>query len=362
MSPPNNFHFFQKLAEQANQVFFGFNPDSHQFLYINPFFEQIWQQEKESVMENPASLLTTIHSEDKDYVIKNFQELLQGIDKKDIEFQIYLDDQTVRWVSLTAFLYEEPSGQQIIAGFVEDISEWKKKNDILKKYASKKNAVLEILSHDLAGPLASIQGLSALAVKRLKPYENKEINDLMEKISSTCKQGIHLIREFVKQEFLESVQVDLIKKRIDIVRALREVMEQYQDSRQETNKTFHFFSDRDALNMQLDDVKFMQVINNLISNAIKFTPDGGVITVRLKEEEEHVFITVEDNGIGIPDHLQKGLFDKFPKARRPGLKGEPSTGLGMSIIKTIVDWHHGEIWFESQENKGTTFYIKLPKE
>lgn len=99
----------------------------------------------------------------------------------------------------------------------------------------------------------------------------------------------------------------------------------------------------------------------MISNAIKFASDGGEITLRIEEQEEHVLFTVEDNGVGIPAHLQEGLFEKFPKARRPGLKGEPSTGLGMSIIKTIVEWHNGRIWFESEENKGAIFYIELPK-
>ncbi len=112
----------------------------------------------------------------------------------------------------------------------------------------------------------------------------------------------------------------------------------------------------------IDEYKFIQVINNLISNAIKFTPDGGVITVRIKPEKETVQISVSDTGVGIPEHLQEGLFEKFTKARRPGLKGEPSVGLGMSIIKTIVEWHGGKIWFESKENKGTTFHIELPME
>jgi two-component system sensor histidine kinase VicK len=114
--------------------------------------------------------------------------------------------------------------------------------------------------------------------------------------------------------------------------------------------------------VEADEVKFMQVINNLISNAIKFTHDGGIITIRIEEKKNLILISIQDNGIGIPEHLQDGLFEKFTKARRPGIKGEPSVGLGMSISKTIVEWHKGRMWFESKEHKGTTFYIELPKE
>lgn len=127
-------------------------------------------------------------------------------------------------------------------------------------------------------------------------------------------------------------------------------------------KTFQLFTNQKAIFFEIDEPKFMQAINNLLSNAIKFTPDGGVINLRLEERADKVLIQVEDNGIGVPDHLQEKIFEKFSKARRPGLKGEPSTGLGMSIIKTIIEWHGGRIWLESEENKGTTFFIELPRQ
>ena len=105
----------------------------------------------------------------------------------------------------------------------------------------------------------------------------------------------------------------------------------------------------------------MQVLTNLISNALKFTPDMGNISITLTDQDKDILITVRDTGVGIPKDLQPYLFEKFTRAGRPGIKGEPSIGLGMSITKTIIDWHNGQIWFESEENKGTTFYIKIPK-
>jgi two-component system, OmpR family, sensor histidine kinase VicK len=165
----------------------------------------------------------------------------------------------------------------------------------------------------------------------------------------------------LKQEFLASANVDLIKTRIELVSRVKETMQEYWASPLLTQKTFHFHTASDTIFVHLDDNKFMQAINNLVSNAIKFTPDGGKITLSLEEKEDTVLITIADNGIGIPEKYHATLFDKFTRARRPGIKGEPSVGLGMSIIKTIVEWHKGKIWFESQENQGTTFYIEIPK-
>ena len=126
-------------------------------------------------------------------------------------------------------------------------------------------------------------------------------------------------------------------------------------------KQFSVETNREKIYVDLDEDKFFQVINNLISNALKFTHDQGKISIRLHEEELCVLISVIDDGIGIPEEHHKDLFQEYTPARRKGLKGEQSHGLGMSIIKTIVEWHQGTIWFQSTVNKGTTFFIKIPK-
>ena len=176
---------------------------------------------------------------------------------------------------------------------------------------------------------------------------------------------MQLIQDFMKQEFLESINIELIKRRVDLVQTIRESIEEYQLTEEKTGKTFRFRTSSEPIYMYLDDYKFMQAINNLISNAIKFTPDGGEIVVDVedkeKEKEKAVLITIADTGIGIPEKYHATLFEKFTRARRTGIKGEPSVGLGMSIVKTIVEWHQGKIWFQSQENKGTTFYLEVPK-
>lgn len=110
----------------------------------------------------------------------------------------------------------------------------------------------------------------------------------------------------------------------------------------------------------LDQAKFIQVIDNLVSNAIKFTPDGGHIYLKVyKQQTGWVVVSVQDTGIGIPEKYHAQLFEKFNGARRAGLKGQPSGGLGMSIIKTIINWHDGMITFSSEPGLGTTFFIHL---
>ena len=149
-------------------------------------------------------------------------------------------------------------------------------------------------------------------------------------------------------------------QRVNIVEKVRQIIEQFQASEKKLRKSFHLLSFSKSLFVTVDETKFMQAINNLLSNALKFTRDDGSIMVHIEDKRETFLIKVQDNGIGIPADMQPFLFDKFTKARRPGIKGEPSIGLGMSIIKTIVEWHKGRIWFESTEGKGSTFFIEVP--
>jgi two-component system sensor histidine kinase VicK len=134
-------------------------------------------------------------------------------------------------------------------------------------------------------------------------------------------------------------------------------------SQRDISKVFKFTYSKLSIYADVDSAEFLAILNNLVSNAIKFTPDKGHNNVHLeeKDKEEIVLITIIDNGIGIPAQYHLTLFDKFTKARRQGLKGEETVGLGLSIVKHLVNLHQGKIYFENEENKGTTFYVKIPK-
>lgn len=121
-----------------------------------------------------------------------------------------------------------------------------------------------------------------------------------------------------------------------------------------------------ALNLPLDPLyarlhpeKFGRVLANLLGNALKFTPAGGVTTLGLREQDGKPLLTVRDTSIGIPGKLHGNLFDKFNPTRRAGLQGETTTGLGLFIAKQIVELHGGASWLESRERGGTTFFVEL---
>jgi two-component system sensor histidine kinase VicK len=301
-----------------------------------------------------------VHPDDKLYLIENFDSLQPGQFRDKIKCRVVLPDKKERSVCLSLFATDQDK-QRMLTGYLEDITIDAEHENKLNEYSNKKNSILNILSHDLAGPLGSIKNLSALLTRKTKALENQDIDKLIASIERISKKAIHMLQEFVKQEFIESAGVELLINRTDLIQGIDSLMTEYKQSENEMGLTFVFNTTHPQVYAAIDETKFMQAINNLISNAIKFTPDGGTIRLDVAEKEDTILITIADTGIGIPKKFHDHLFDKFNPARRTGLKGEPSVGLGMSIIKTIIEWHRGSIWFESEENIGTTFYIELPK-
>lgn len=200
------------------------------------------------------------------------------------------------------------------------------------------------------------------AIERQVGEGDEELLKLIRFIRQDSMRGSDMIRDFVDNEFLESSQVVLNKVRLNIARNISVMMENYKARGRLIAKEFRLISPEKPVFIHVDDMKFMQVMNNLVSNAIKFTQDSGVITVSVEENEERALITVSDNGVGIPKAMQPYLFDRFTKARRLGVRVEKSVGLGMSIIKAIVELHGDSTSFESRENVSTSFFISIPKE
>jgi signal transduction histidine kinase len=103
-----------------------------------------------------------------------------------------------------------------------------------------------------------------------------------------------------------------------------------------------------------------RVITNLVDNAIKYTPEGGMVTVSCETRGERVLISVADTGFGIAKADQVSVFGKFSRIKRPETIEIKGSGLGLAIVKSIVGWHNGRVWVESELGKGSTFYVELP--
>ncbi|GHA78004.1 PAS domain-containing sensor histidine kinase [Pontibacter akesuensis] len=357
---PNIAPILEEVAAKFSQVYFVYHPEKGRFQYLNPAFTALFGLPLEDVVDSPGALLDKVHPEDVDFVREHYKLLLAGKVQEHLEFRFMVTAGGYKWICVSAAPASSMNGETgMVAGYAEDITGKKAYLNNVLKFNAKKNSTLEILSHDLAAPFANIQGAINLIEEQLE-NSDQDITQAIGFIKQDSKRGSDMIRDFVDNEFLESSQVVLHMERIDLAEKIQTVIDSYRERTHLVSKEFRFDPVEKPIFLYLDEMKFMQVVNNLISNSIKFTNDGGIITVALEDKGKTVLVSVADNGIGIPEDLKPHLFDKFSKARRRGIKGEKSIGLGMSIIKNIVELHRGRIWCESVENQGTTFYVELP--
>jgi two-component system sensor histidine kinase VicK len=345
-----------EMLEHDTRVCFAFNLSSRTLLYVNNAFKSFFNSEDGYFSFH--HLLSYIDKADRKRLMIRLLQMMPGEFLKDIELRINLSEQNRYWIKLNLHLNAN-SPKPILTGYFEDISAYKEEHRRLNNYATRRNAISNILAHDLAGPFGNIQMFSNFIKQELSSGDGLAIQELVEDIEEISKQSLNLIRNYIDGEYLDTGSEEIKLKLTDLVQPLSEIIEQYNKSSVSAHLDFVFSSSHREIYAQVDEPKLLQAINNLMSNAIKFTPDGGKIYLELSKRPKSVLIRIQDTGVGIAQKYHSNLFEKFNGARRAGLKGQPTIGLGMSVIKTIIDWHQGNIWFESVENVGTTFYVEL---
>ncbi len=233
----------------------------------------------------------------------------------------------------------------------------------LTSITQSKDEILRILSHDLRSPLQSVLGLTQLLEMEVDGLNNANINQYIQLIRESCNFANNLMADLLDTHSLEEGNEQLHLVPVKLADLLTDVCQMFRQQAQKKEIEIDLSAEKaQDLQIELDATKVTQAFNNILSNAIKFTPNRGKVQVTLEDQPNCAQIQVTDTGIGIPEDKIPVLFDKFTKARRAGTSGEKTTGLGMSITKQIIDQHDGEIAVNSKVNEGTTFTIKFFKD
>ncbi|WP_316797773.1 PAS domain-containing sensor histidine kinase [Pedobacter frigidisoli] len=357
MMPKENEQIFCQMGNVSSDGYFIYDLKHQIFSYFNTALSRIFGLTEEGAL-TVDQLKEKIHVEDLVHVSNCYQELLEDGGAKKYVFRISLVD--VEKHLKSNLTYAEDSGH--IYGVIEDITVDRQNQIHIEQINARKNITLEVLSHDLKEPLAMIRMTASSMQSNIRQMEEKDLRSSLQFISEMCERNLKLIRSMVNHEFIKSAVVAIKKERADLVWELKDVVRFYSRSHLSKVRNFSFSSPQDKIFIFLDSMKFMQVINNLVSNAIKFTRVGGNIMVQAEQRGDKVIVSVSDDGIGIPKEMRNNLFNHSKEVLRKGLKGEESGGLGMNIIKDIVDLHGGRIWVLSEEGLGTSFFIELPEQ
>jgi signal transduction histidine kinase len=216
-----------------------------------------------------------------------------------------------------------------------------------------KNEILGIVAHDLRNPLAAIKTLAMVM------EDDAEINDdnleNVQMIKSACDKAASIINDLLETAHNEINAFDV--ETMEVNQFLKNVVDGWKMHANNKVNILYFGADEPVYS-SINAEKMQRVLDNLISNAVKFSGDSNV-EVSLQKINSQVIINVRDFGMGIPNDLLPFIFDRFSKASRRGIRGEESVGLGLSIVRQIIKKHGGEIEVDSVEGSGTTFTIKL---
>jgi two-component system phosphate regulon sensor histidine kinase PhoR len=220
--------------------------------------------------------------------------------------------------------------------------------------------MIRMASHDLRNPLNNVMGYVELIASNLDETSLKpNLQDYFASLRRSTASMKSLIEDLLTLERIES-QGQTNWQAFDMSGLVYEVVESGRSSAQLKHQTITM--DRQTgVSLAFGNLtQLRQAIANLVDNAIKYTPDEGKIHVQFHYENERLHLSVQDNGYGISPERQARLFQRFYRAREPGTDHISGTGLGLSLVKAVVERHGGRVWFESELNKGSTFGFWIP--
>ena len=238
-------------------------------------------------------------------------------------------------------------------------SELEEKNLSLHELIKVKNELLGMASHDLRNPLTSIQGYSGFLLKKGATLKEDTRTDFLKIINSASGNILELLNDLLSLSAIESGQLVLNLKSGNLRSLIEERIRLY--THLATEKNIHFkINCRGTSVVLFDTPRIEQVLDNLLTNAIKFSPVGGVIEIIMESGKGYIRVTITDEGPGIKSENLDDLFKPFKKIEPDSTKDAKGTGLGLAIAKKMIELHNGTLTFKPSKNQGASFSFKLP--
>ncbi len=227
----------------------------------------------------------------------------------------------------------------------------------LENATNEKDRILKAVSHDMRSPINSALALIDILTSQSDNLDEDQ-KEYVGLIKKSNENALGLTKDLLEVATLNTEQLE--KAPVDITTVMGDRVKLLKYKAAEKGQELKFSSPADHITATVNEEKILRILSNLVTNAIKFSSIGGVIDISLEQGGDSFTLKVKDNGIGIPEKMKGHVFELFSEAKRFGTSGEQPFGLGLSISKQIVEVHNGKIWFESEEGKGTTFFVEIP--
>ena len=215
------------------------------------------------------------------------------------------------------------------------------------------------VSHDLRTPLAIIHGYAETLAMKGKDLSDSDREKYLQNILKSTENLEKLVGELFELSKLESNKVKLNKEKVNLSELLNDIVGRYQVLAHKKNISLKLNVAMVLQHVQIDIALMERAIQNLLENALKFTPEGGVVTFRVTGENNFLKVEIQDSGVGIEEEYLPFVFDRYKKLSHD-LQNNPGAGLGLAIVKKILQLHGIDIAVQSQKDKGTAFSFNIP--
>jgi signal transduction histidine kinase len=251
-------------------------------------------------------------------------------------------------------------GVSILYGYLsENTIKERRRAETAEEREHLKMGLVSALAHDIKNPLGIIMGYAELKLDEFEDSENGGGDKTVwNRVEDSGRRIVNLVTGFLEASKAESGRLKIGDEPVQVNRLLREAIQQQQSQVQKNGLVLELELDERLPTIRGDEGQIDRVFWNLIGNAIKFTRNGGKVKVSSRVDGDHICVSVEDTGVGISQEELPLLFSQFKRLK--GSEKIEGTGLGLFIVKTIVEAHKGTVWAESPEGKGATFTIRVP--
>ncbi|MEP7252937.1 MAG: PAS domain-containing protein [Ginsengibacter sp.] len=311
---------------------------------------QIHEVEKNSFDGELVSYITRIHADDKDRVQKAIEAALENKAPYNIEFRIFTATGKIKWVFTSAKVLFDNDKPVRMLGATIDITK-------RKELERQKDDFLAIASHELKTPLTSLKAYGQVLQMMFEKKEDNFSSSALQKMDSQINKLTHLISDLLDVTKIQSGKLVIEEVAYDFNKLVDEITDELKLTAQ--NHTIITELGKDAI-IYGDKERVGQVITNLISNAIKYSPKSDKIIIRTAVNKQSVTFCIKDFGIGIAKSKQDKVFEQFFRVSGENENTFPGLGLGLYISSEIIKSQNGKIWLESAEGGGSTFCFEIP--
>jgi signal transduction histidine kinase len=247
--------------------------------------------------------------------------------------------------------------EEIVAERTQDLE---KANEELRRLDQAKTGFYSMINHEMRTPLTAIIGyIDLLLARNLKSPDEEH---MLCTIRNNSHRLLDLVNNILDVSRIEDGRLTLVRRGVEVSAAVTQALDVVRPMAENKHIAINTDIPPDTPEVWGDPKRVHQILLNLLGNAVKYTPDTGSLSIKVRSSQasDVVEISVSDTGIGIPADLLPQVFDRFSRVERPEIQHTVGTGLGLSIVKGLVEAHGGEIWVESEEGRGTCFTFTLP--